>query len=298
MMFKLFTFLLFVTSPSVCFAQHTDTISVYFENGISSLNTNTKKLLDSLAYNEQLIPTMQYGIIGYADYTGSEESNMELSQQRALAVQAYLQGLGIKQDHIATVTGKGAVKRDMESNEGYPSDRRVDIIPGGFSKPVTLISDTTKKICRCGDENCKFSKKSVAKQIDLSAIKQGDAFDLDEIYFEDGRIILLKQSHAALDALYNTMAATTTLKIQIEGHVHCDLPGSFRGVVSKRSLENDKIERDYLLKLSQARAKTIYEFLSAKGIPGDRMKHIGLGCAGMDTHPGNNRRVTIRILNK
>jgi|GEM_PF-719132 len=291
-------------------AQHPDTIKVYFDLGKPTLSSTAKQLLDSLAYYDILPVRKKYGIIGYADYIGSEESNITLSKQRAASAEQYLLGLGVKKENIETVTGKGEVSRESMTEGGYPTDRRVDIVIGGFiTHKVEYLTDTNKKICRCGKESCRFSKKSVAKQIDLSNIKKGESFNLDEIFFEPGNTTLLKESMPALETLYNTMAASKTLKIQIEGHVHCGFPGmNTSGFVATTNMAQPKItperfrqEQKFRLteqKLSEGRAAAIYTYLADRGIETFRMKHIGLGCAGMDTHPDNNRRVEIRILNK
>ena len=135
----------------------TDTISIFFNLASPSLTTSARNQLDSLAYYNILPPNKQYGIVGYADYLGGEESNITLSINRAEAVKDYLLGLGIRPDSIAMVTGKGEVLRDMTGNEGYPTDRRVDIIPGGLKKTQVNAPDG---ICWCGKADCAYYKKT------------------------------------------------------------------------------------------------------------------------------------------
>ncbi len=121
-------------------AQKTDTITVYFDLAVPALNRVAMQQLDSLAYHNILPPNKKYGIIGYADYLGSDSTNITLSQNRADNVQQYLLGLGVKQDSIAVVTGKGEVHRDIAGDDGYPQDRRVDIVIGGFkNSPATAV---------------------------------------------------------------------------------------------------------------------------------------------------------------
>lgn len=130
------TILLLLIAGAQASAGENDTIKVYFDLGMPTLNRTAMQQLDSLAYYDILVPNKNYGIIGYADYLGSEESNITLSQNRANAVQEYLQGLGIKPENIETVTGKGEVNREQVADNGYPEDRRVDIVIGGFKKRV------------------------------------------------------------------------------------------------------------------------------------------------------------------
>lgn len=139
------TILLLLITCLPASAGENDTIKVYFNLGVPTLNRAAMQQLDSLAYYDILIPNKNYGIIGYADYLGSEESNVTLSQNRAEAVSKYLQGLGIKHENIATVTGRGEINRNMATGDGYPEDRRVDIVLGGFKEPVRPAAQTVPK---------------------------------------------------------------------------------------------------------------------------------------------------------
>jgi outer membrane protein OmpA-like peptidoglycan-associated protein len=69
--------------PSYLFAQaKQDTISVYFDLGISAIKQSEQLKIDSLVYYDILQPGKKLGIIGYADYLGSEEANVGLSEAR------------------------------------------------------------------------------------------------------------------------------------------------------------------------------------------------------------------------
>lgn len=102
---------------------------------------------------------------------------------------------------------------------------------------------------------------------------------LKSVQFETGSALLIKESYAALDDIATTMVANSDLKISIEGHT-------------------DKIGNDAInLKLSEARAKTCYNYLISKGIITERLKDQGFGAARPvatnDTEEGRsqNRRV-------
>ena len=102
---------------------------------------------------------------------------------------------------------------------------------------------------------------------------------LKGVQFETGSALLTKESYNALDDVATTMQTNTDLRISIEGHT-------------------DKIGNDAInLKLSEARAKTCYNYLISKGITSERLKDQGFGAARPvatnDTEEGRsqNRRV-------
>lgn len=275
-----------------------DTIHVYFDLGIPTLNVAAMQHLDSLAYYNIIAPKTQYGIIGYADYLGGAEYNIELSQNRANAVQEYLQGLGVKAEDIETVVGKGEINRDMTTSEGYPTDRRVDIILGGFKEPV----DSAKYVCRCGKPNCSkgpFVKeekpKPIKGKIDIQRVKKNETIALENLYFLPGRHVIREESETTLFDLYITMKDNPTLKINIEGHICCLKNTSHDGY--------DYDTREF--KLSENRAKTVYTYLVEHGISAGRMNYQGFGIKKPLKWPERsladenmNRRVEIRVVDK
>lgn len=288
-----------------------DTIKVFFDLGVPSLNTTAMQQLDSLAYYDVLVPNKNYGIIGYADYLGSEESNVTLSQNRADAVQQYLQGLGIKPQNIETVTGKGEVSRNMAATDGYPEDRRVDIVLGGFKKTVTK-KDSVKYICSCGKENCKkgpfvkvpvktpvLHKEAIVeqpkKQIDITNLKKDETIRLDNILFLPGSHKIRGESETSLFHLYIVMKDHPTLKIRLEGHICCLKNTTHDGY--------DYDTQEY--RLSENRAKAVYDYLVEKGIDEERLEYKGFGISKPLAWPERsfadenmNRRVEVRILEK
>ncbi len=255
-----------------------DTIKVYFDFGRYELTTEASYKLDSLAYDNILSPYEQYGILGYADYVGNEESNIELSQKRANTVKAYLQGLGVKNENIETVIGKGEISRDIQSERGYATDRRVDIIPGGFKEKTVVEKQPTKPTIQ-----------------DISKVEKNQTLRLENILFLPGSHKVRKDSEKEMFLLYLTMRDNPKLKISIEGHICCLTHSSYDGY--------DYDNKDY--RLSENRAKTIYQYLLEKGIAKDRMTFKGFGLTKPLLWPektpedeNNNRRVEIRIVDK
>lgn len=271
--------LLFIAAPAFAVPKAADTIKLYFDIGVAKLSPASQHIIDSLVYYEKLVPGKKLGIVGYADFLGSEESNVGLSENRAKNVQAYLTGMGIKAEDIQTVIGKGEVRRDgMTDAAGYPTDRRVDIIPGGFKvtpppPPVPVVKPL----------------------IDLSTVKKNETIKLDRIFFEPGSHMLKPLSKPTLDKLLAIMKENPTLKIQIEGHICC-IPAD-----NTDGYDFDSQE----FQLSVNRAKAVYDYLAKNGIQADRMKYKGFGKTKPLISPevteedeNMNRRVEIRILEK
>jgi len=258
-----------------------DTIKLYYKIAVSDLSENMKAKIDSLVYYEKLLPGKKLGIIGYADYLGSDTSNITLSENRANKVKAYLVKMGIKPEDIQMVVGKGEVSRQLEGAEGYAEDRRVDIIPGGIKQAPT--KPTTPK-------------PAPVKIIDLSQTKTNETIRMDNIYFIGGSHRVREESVPELMKLLNTMRANPTLEIQIEGHICClSANTSFDG------LDYDNQE----WRLSENRAKAVYEYLTDNGIDAKRVKYKGFGITKPLVWPeqseadeNRNRRVEIRILKR
>ena len=286
---KYITISILLLIAKVCFAGNGDTIKVYFDLAVPTLNTAAMRYLDSLGYYDVLKPGNRYGIIGYADYLGGEEANVTLSQNRANAVQEYLQGLGIKQEHIETVVGKGEVNRNRTDNEGYPEDRRVDIVIGGFKEPVQPEPKPRPK------EAPPPIAEKPAPKIDITNVEEDEVIRLDNIFFLPGSHKIREESTETLFDLYIVMKDHPGLKINIEGHICCLTNTTHDGY--------DYDAQEY--RLSENRARAVYEYLVAKGIDKGRMTYEGFGISKPLKWPERslydenmNRRVEIRIVEK
>lgn len=259
---RLSLLLTFILAYTISPAQ--DTISVYFDNGVSVLNIAAKHRLDSLAYHNILTPGKHYTIIGYADILGGEDANNTLSARRAKAVAGYILSFGIT---IDTAMGVGEVAKP-EHPGGYPEDRRVDIIAG---KTITLP--------------------------DIKTLKKGDVFDLENMFFYGGQAVMKPESMPILESLLAIVKQNPRLKIRIEGHVHCTTGYNVRIGGRHREQYNIGNKEEYQ-ELSTARAKIVRNYLVANRIDSTRLQYAGLACKEMNLHPENNRRVSIRILEK
>lgn len=241
-------------------------IHIYFSMGNAMLDDYAKHTMDSLWESGFLQGAEGYTVTGYADVVGSKEANQELSQKRANNVTAYLHKLGVQD--IDTVMASGEIDRPEKAG-GYAEDRRVDITYGITPKPVPPI--------------------------DISKLKVDETFELKGMYFHPGIATMQLSSRPVLASLYDLMYLTPKLKIQVEGHIHCN----YKVLRDYRpDLPFEETLRKCGNKLATARAKVVHDYLLEKGIEQDRVKYVGLGCLGIQEHPYNNKRVEIRILEK
>lgn len=279
--------ILFVCICNCVWAAVPDTLHLHFKLDQDELGTTEKALLDGMVYEDAINDRKDILIIGYADYIGSQEYNIELSERRAKAIQKHLINLNIPEANIKMVVGKGEIERGIPQAGGYATDRRVDVIISDKKKvttpPPTIASNKTP---------AKEPKTNTPTQ--LTDLKVGQSIRLNNINFLMGRHVLMETSIPTLVQLYETLAQNPTMKIQIEGHVCCLRYGF--------DAEDDDTHEP---KLSENRAKYIYDYLVSKGIDKSRMQYKGFGRSQPLVSPertpedeDQNRRVEIRVLEK
>jgi outer membrane protein OmpA-like peptidoglycan-associated protein len=126
--------------------------------------------------------------------------------------------------------------------------------------------------------------EEIHDQVCLEKIKVGTRIVLRNVFFDVAKATLRPESESELERLLEILHNNKEMKIQISGHTDSD--------------GND----DLNLKLSDARAHAVVDYLVSKGIDAARLTYKGFGetrpVAANDT-PGNkqlNRRTEIEIL--
>lgn len=128
--------------------------------------------------------------------------------------------------------------------------------------------------------------QEVIKDVQLKNVAVGSKIILKNIFFDTDKATLRPESTNELERLTKLLNDVPTLKIEISGHT--DSRGS----------------DDHNLKLSQARAQSVVDYLINKGIAKDRLKAAGYGetkpIAPNDTEENLqlNRRTEFEILSK
>ncbi|MFN8308715.1 MAG: OmpA family protein [Chitinophagales bacterium] len=112
-----------------------------------------------------------------------------------------------------------------------------------------------------------FSLKEVKEgeayhlDIALQKMKVGEAVVLQNVFFNSNSFELKDESKSELNTLIEMLRKNVSLRIEIGGHT-----------------DNSGVEKDNL-QLSEQRAKSVYDFLVAKGIAAERLSYKGYAAA-------------------
>lgn len=100
---------------------------VYFATNQSAINANSKLALDKLVKVFAEYPETNILIEGHTDDVGTDQYNMGLSEKRAEAVSAYLQGAGVAASRITTKWyGESQPKVANDNDANRAANRRVE----------------------------------------------------------------------------------------------------------------------------------------------------------------------------
>ena len=262
-----------------------DTLRLYYAINETVSQHNFSRIDSAIkAINGKLIDV---GIFGYADFLSNDEYNIALSQKRADEVRKYLDTKAPpSQMNIYATEGKGEkFSKDNSSREGEPKQRRVDI----YFEPVTIINISEARL-----ETPKDSTSKTEPKKNIEELSAGESLAIEGLSFVLGRHLILQSSVTALQKLLKTLKDNPKLKVEIQGHVCCTKNG------------DDGVDYDTREpKLSENRARAIYEYLIDKGITKARLTYKGYGGSKpkepIEDTPEKeqaNRRVEILVLEK
>ncbi|MFK7914318.1 MAG: OmpA family protein [Pseudomonadales bacterium] len=104
-------------------------IGLTFDSGKAELKEQHPALLDLLTQAMSQFPGSSVVIEGHTDSFGSDAVNLELSQQRADAVESYLQSRGVASDQLTALGyGESQPLANNETAEGRRRNRRIDVV--------------------------------------------------------------------------------------------------------------------------------------------------------------------------
>ena len=263
-MFRYIFFLLICFN--LCWAQVNPKHVVYFETDkYIVLETEKNRLL--LFIQELKIENIKrISIYGFCDDRGSNQYNLNLSQDRANTIKDIFFESGVNQGLITNVDGKGKILLKIISSENVNIirglNRKVEIeIEYKKNKKEISLKQKEKII-----ENTNVDDKGRTLPLTLeSELMVGDKVILKDILFQTGYSYILKESIPVLKNIAKKLREKDNLYFTIEGHVCCTTQG--RDALDKATGRRN---------LSLTRARYIYNYLARNGIAKSRMKFVGL----------------------
>jgi len=253
---KKFICYIFIFFPVFCFSQKQ--FEVFFDFNKDFPNQNSILAANEWIANNKNIEITK--LLGYCDSIDTRDYNKKLAERRINNVYDLLEKSGLK---INKNLERIAFGKDFKQSKIQAENRKVTIFYNEeIKKPIE--SELTRLIRNS---------------------KVGETIKLPNIYFFNNSARIVPKSQPTLNDLLCAMEENPKLKIEIQGHICCQL-------------ESDKND------VSTSRARAIYSFLLRNKIDRKRMKFKGFGIT-RPIHPipekneeeaDENRRVEILII--
>lgn len=242
--------------------------SLFYENDHYELTNSHRALLDSLN-SLQHKEDYDIHIKGYTNSVGASQYNLELSRKRAENVKKELRSFTI----ISTV-GYGELESEAANN------RRVDVF-------IHRKEDHIPQEGEIVEVPIQEERKAPTVR-NLKNPKIGDKVTLQGIMFYPDQDVIMDESKETLEELVSFLKKHPKIKFKLIGHICCgDKNKPYLDLKNVRTGKND---------LSEARAKSLYNYLVKNGIHKNRMRYLGMAYRN-PTGEGDefDRRVEIEI---
>ena len=173
---------------------------------------------------------------------------------------------------VSANTGKYAVATEVHHDA--PQPLILNVKKEGYSFDTQIIKPE------------EITEEVIEKDAEVKAVETGKVCDLRDIYYETNDFSLTQESKVLLAMFIEFLKENPTVKVEIQGHT-------------------DDIGRDDdNLRLSENRAKSVYDYVLSQGIPANRLRYKGYG-ESMPIAPNNteagrakNRRTVFLIYEK
>ncbi len=234
---------------SFCHAQNIE-FDIYFDLGKYTLSKAHQKTINERLANLDSTQTYNFVIKGYTDFVDTENFNLELSKNRAVAVSDYLETAYESFINSIEKEAKGELPTDSEKNErvGIKKHRKVSVI---ISK-----NDHKPKVTE---------RKENIYAVPINKLKIGKSYELGKINFKTGRVTLVKSSKKQLEKLVQFLRRNSNVHIEVQGHICCGGDDDSDALNSDTGTET----------LSVDRARFIYKYLISRGISKNRLTYKG-----------------------
>lgn len=267
------------------------TIRLALFYGINEVHSPANLIrLDSL-FGTLSADSVRVSISGHADFLGSTTHNKTLSHNRALAVKEHV--LKIRRPVVQLISCEGLGEKQSQENGsalGEPYQRRIDVsvtlIPLRNANPVARSDPKETTVA------AEVAEPDTRILAGLEQMKTGETLALSDLNFIPGSHAWTKASEKALINLLSALQARPDMKIEIQGHICC-----IKG--NGDALDYDTNEK----RLSENRARAVYDYLVREGIDAGRLQYKGYGHRYPKIeqelnsfHEQMNRRVEIKLL--
>ena len=197
-----------------------------------------------------------------------DEGNLENAVVEIRDTNANVVSTGI----VSANTGNYAVAAEVHHDA--PQPLILNVKKEGYSFDTQIIKPE------------EITKEVIEKDAEVKAVETGKVCDLRDIYYETNDYSLTQESKVLLAMFIEFLKENPTVKVEIQGHT-------------------DDIGRDDdNLRLSENRAKSVYDYVVSQGIPANRLRYKGYG-ESMPIAPNNteagrakNRRTVFLIYEK
>ena len=258
---------------------------VYFDFNVAKISTSEKKKILNRFDKSANIEVSK--IYGYCDWVGSNRYNDTLSIRRVKEVYNFLiennivvydnyEAIGFGEDFKQSKTQSKNRKVTIFYNKESDTNKESNI--ESTEEPILVEAVSAVVKTREEIQNETFTEK-------INDAKVGDVVTLKNIYFKNRSSKIVQESQDSLYELLCVMQNNPNLKIQIQGHICCQLVTDFEDI-------------------STLRAKAIFIYLVQNKIKRTRILYKGFGIT-RPIHPipeknpqeeEENRRVEILVL--
>ena len=288
--------LIFLFSVSYFITNAQSQFSVFFDSNKYELSKKELANLQQFTINNSTIKII--GANGFCDEDGSTFANDTLAKRRINTVFNIIKSkLKFREDFKTRSFG------ELHNLSKIKSENRKVILyyiePKDFVREDEILGIKKPDIKPIIKSEIKFPEKITLQNMDGTAVdipldqqfmkeineaKTGQILNIQNLNFIINTFIVVEQSRARMYELLTVMQLNPTLKIQIQGHLCCN-------VVDKKDL-------------SGQRAKAIYNFLVANEVSKSRLSHVGFdGTKALfpipeksESERAANRRVEILII--
>jgi outer membrane protein OmpA-like peptidoglycan-associated protein len=234
--------------------------TVYFDTDSHQLTIKELNRLDVFLKNRDLKFTK---IIGYCDFRASNGYNDTLALNRAKYVYHIIEKITNQKQIVIESKGE-----NFEQNSDLKFNRKVEI----FYEEIE-----NEKVLPLED------KKDLSQQV--STAKVGDKLILKNLYFYNRSGIFVPESRPVLEELLQIMKNNPKLKIEIQGHICCQMGTDVEDTAKVRAL-------------------AVYNYLINNGIDKKRLSYKSFGSSkpihiipeNNEEERNENRRVEIQII--